>query len=124
VDSGGKGGEMTSHDYVPATPAEARAWIRTLMPENSHDAELVLSELVTNAVMHGTGPVRCTATIDVDAITLQVSQPAGSAVHIPRDADGDAIGGRGLSIVDAVSETWGTRFDGAYFTAWATLPIH
>jgi anti-sigma regulatory factor (Ser/Thr protein kinase) len=115
---------MGSHEYVPATPADARAWLRTLLPENSHDAELVLSELVTNAVIHGTGPVRCTATIDADAITLEVSQPAVGAIHIPSAAEGDAIGGRGLSIVEAVSETWGTRFDGAHFTAWATLPIH
>jgi hypothetical protein len=119
-----KGSPMAAHEFVPATPADARAWVRTLLPHNSDDAELVISELVTNAMVHGPGTAQCRAIIDGDAITVEVSQVAQGDVHLPRSTNTQAIGGRGLTIVEAVSDQWGSRFADGYFTVWATLPIH
>ena len=73
------------------------------------EAVLLVSELVTNAVEHGAPPV----TVRVEcrgALGLQVCVSDGS-VHQPRRGpeDRDAESGRGVALVDLVSDAWGVE---------------
>ncbi|MEC4016967.1 ATP-binding protein [Streptomyces sp. H27-D2] len=74
------------------------------------DLRLCASELATNALLHGTPRGRgflLELTLDNGAVTLEVhdSSPAPPAVDHPADDD---VHGRGLLLVEALADRWGT----------------
>ncbi|PNE36261.1 ATP-binding protein [Streptomyces noursei] len=84
-----------------------RAWATSLEPELLDAAELVTSELITNAVRHAhDGPI--TAGVDLDGQALRIAVIDTSA-DIPEIAlpDDDAEDGRGLFLVAALSDRYG-----------------
>jgi len=110
---------------LPTTPFWARCQARTvlrewrMLPEVIETAELLVSELVTNAVKFSSPvPVRLRyADLErVERISLTLRHQAGqvvievsdSDVNPPRlaDADAGAESGRGLMLVDALSKEW------------------
>ncbi|QJT00038.1 SpoIIE family protein phosphatase [Streptomyces asoensis] len=101
---------------LPADPAfvgEVRASaLRRLadwgLDEAAFAAELILSELVTNAIRHGTGPIGVRLLHDRTLI-CEVSDTSNTAPHLRRAASTDE-GGRGLFLVAQLSQTWGTRY--------------
>lgn len=70
--------------------------------------ELVVSELVTNAIRHADGPVRLRL-IRERALVCEVFDGGATAPHLrhPRAMD---EGGRGLLLVSQLAQRWGTRF--------------
>jgi anti-sigma regulatory factor (Ser/Thr protein kinase) len=72
-----------------------------------HRAKLLVSELVTNAVVHGTGRIRMCADLDEDRILVEVFDEGSSFEHEVRDVPFDDLRGRGLAIVDSASSRWG-----------------
>jgi anti-sigma regulatory factor (Ser/Thr protein kinase) len=73
-------------------------------------AELALSEIVTNAVVHGDPPIR--VHVDATSTRLEVSVSDASPVQPRADETRlDATGGRGLAIVAAVAGDWGCEPD-------------
>ena len=101
-------------------PALAREFLRgsTCVEHHSEvvdDAVLLVSELVTNSVLHGGPPV--VVAVDCDEATLQVRVRDGSsALPAPRDAAQSDEGGRGLALVAEMSADWGvdTEEDGKH----------
>jgi anti-sigma regulatory factor (Ser/Thr protein kinase) len=89
-------------------------------------ADLVTSELVTNAVRHGKEPARLTVYTDRAAdgglLFIEV-EDAGVDVPEMRDADDGDEDGRGLMIVEAMSEDWGTDITDEGKRVWASLEI-
>ena len=93
--------------------ANARQHVRYALkshtdPDTLERIELVVSELVTNAVRHGPGGVitlRLVKTPD-DGIWGEVVDQGDGVVAI-RDRDLDTVGGLGLPIVDALTSEWG-----------------
>jgi anti-sigma regulatory factor (Ser/Thr protein kinase) len=85
-------------------------------------AELVLSELVTNALVHTDSPAGATLRFAPASRVLTLVVRDASTRH-PRErhAGNDALGGRGLAIVEAVSDAWGVNVEGAGKTVWAEL---
>lgn len=89
------------------------------------DAELIVSELVTNAIRHGTGAqVTFTMTVRNGFLRLAVhGETTGRPVV--RHADDDAERGRGLFLVNCLASahggTWGTSDAGT--TTWCTLAV-
>jgi anti-sigma regulatory factor (Ser/Thr protein kinase) len=74
----------------------------------AHTAVLLATELVTNAVRHGLGEIRMRLRRACHALYIEVDDD-GSALPDRRQADDDDEGGRGLQLVDALSEAWGAR---------------
>jgi hypothetical protein len=84
------------------------------------DAELVVSELVTNAVRHAAPPLRLT--VSLRGAYLHVAVRDASA-RLPRQRHSDDTGGRGLSLVDIVTTAWGSTPAGEGKTVWAILRV-
>jgi anti-sigma regulatory factor (Ser/Thr protein kinase) len=79
--------------------------------------ELVVSELVTNAIRHATGPIRLRL-IKERALICEVFDAGATAPHLrhPRTTD---EGGRGLLLVSQFTQRWGTRFTPDGKIIWA-----
>ncbi|MPY34168.1 SpoIIE family protein phosphatase [Streptomyces adustus] len=79
--------------------------------------ELIVSELVTNAIRYGAPPIRLRLILD-QMLICEVSDAGSTSPHIRRAATVDE-GGRGLFLVAECSHRWGTRYDAAGKTIWA-----
>ncbi|WP_455362112.1 SpoIIE family protein phosphatase [Streptomyces sp. SYSU K21746] len=106
----------------PARVGEVRASaLRQLadwgLDETAFAVELILSELVTNAIRHGAGPIRVRLLHDRTLI-CEVSDTSNTAPHLRRAAPTDE-GGRGLFLVAQLSQTWGTRYLSEGKVIWA-----
>ncbi|GAA4970223.1 hypothetical protein GCM10023225_10380 [Kineococcus glutinatus] len=108
--------------------AEARLFLhRTLRAwgvddDTTASAELITSELVTNAITHTGTPARLQLTRFGEGEHLRIAVGDGSTRHpTPREAGPDALGGRGLAIVDVLAESWGVRDEGDGKVVWAQL---
>jgi anti-sigma regulatory factor (Ser/Thr protein kinase) len=84
-------------------------------------AVLLVSELVTNTVRHGTPPVALEIGCDAGhALQVRVSD-AGPALPRQGRAEPDDEGGRGLAIVDLLSDDWGVDPGEQGKTVWFTI---
>ncbi|MFC1407194.1 MULTISPECIES: ATP-binding protein [Streptacidiphilus] len=88
----------------------ARRITRTALAAwDAHDlvdsAETVVSELVTNALQYGRGPVDLTLALTGRHLRIAVTDE-GTSLPVPRDAAEDAQSGRGLAIVGMLVESW------------------
>ncbi|MBK3573748.1 ATP-binding protein [Streptomyces sp. MBT65] len=95
-------------------------------------AELLVSELATNAVVHAGGRYRLTLSLDVGTLRCEV---ADERRHLPRpphrqaesdahlDVDPDSENGRGLFLVDALAHRWGSRLVDDGKEVWFELEI-
>jgi anti-sigma regulatory factor (Ser/Thr protein kinase) len=83
---------------------------------------LVTSELVSNAVMHGTDPVELHLALDDERLHLEVVDAGGVVLGPHAMPDALALGGRGLPLVDALTQAWGSERDSRGRTmVWADL---
>ena len=119
----------------PAEVGRARRWARSRLAgsglgDDEPVAEtliLLISELVTNAVVH-TG---CPAVL---RMLFGAADPAGSAGTVrvevtdtsccppqPRHAAGEDTGGRGLELVDGLADRWGWQREGAGKRIWCEV---
>ncbi|MFJ3672646.1 SpoIIE family protein phosphatase [Streptomyces sp. NPDC090106] len=110
----------------PAQVADARkAATRQLTEWGLEDlaftTELVVSELVTNAIRHAVGPIRLRL-IRERSLICEVYDGGATAPHLrhPRTTD---EGGRGLLLVSQFAERWGTRFVPEGKIIWAEQPL-
>lgn len=84
-------------------------------------AELILSELVTNALRYGTGPIQVRVLRD-HSLICEVFDGSSTSPRL-RYAAGTDEGGRGLFLVAQLAERWGTRYTLAGKVIWAELPL-
>jgi anti-sigma regulatory factor (Ser/Thr protein kinase) len=78
-----------------------------LGPARLADLALVVSELVSNAVVHGRGTITLKLQHDGHAVRGEVIDQGGGFEQHVRDSGPDDFGGRGLLIVEALSSRWG-----------------
>jgi PAS domain S-box-containing protein len=86
-------------------------------------AELVVSELVTNALRYGAGQVSLQLSRHDDGIVVEVFDE-GVGTPRRRRATADEEGGRGLLLVGAVAAAWGVRTRGGGKVVWCRLGRH
>ena len=114
----------TAPDAVPA----ARALLRRVVggPEGSalahrlEDGELALSELVTNAVLHGRDPLSVRVVLDEQVLRAEVADanPVSPSFSM---LDQTAVTGRGLLLISAVSDRWGVEPSPSGKVVWFEL---
>ena len=93
-------------------PATARRFVAdeaSRLPANVvSDAELLVSELVTNAVVHGRSAITLRVNVDPPGIGIAVHDRGEDTIEVPPDPpDPGTPGGRGLQIVRALATAWG-----------------
>ncbi|WP_364713057.1 SpoIIE family protein phosphatase [Streptomyces ossamyceticus] len=89
--------------------------------EASFVVELVVSELVTNAIRYGGAPV-CLRLIRERGLIVEVSDGGHTSPHLRRAAMEDE-GGRGLFLVAQLTRSWGTRYTSRGKTIWTEVPL-
>ena len=81
---------------------------------------LLVSEMVTNALVHTDGFAELELRRDDSKVRILVTD-AHSRVPRPREVDLDATGGRGLMLVQSLAEEWGVEPSGGGKTVWAAV---
>ncbi|MHB9857228.1 SpoIIE family protein phosphatase [Streptomyces sp. YIM S03343] len=123
------GADRVAHWQVPADPAavaEVRASVVARLSEWGLDelaftTELILSELVTNALRYGRGPISVRLLRDRTLI-CEVTDASTTSPHLRYAASTDE-GGRGLFLVAQLAERWGTRYMPGGKVIWAEQPL-
>ncbi|QLJ03217.1 SpoIIE family protein phosphatase [Streptomyces sp. NEAU-sy36] len=110
----------------PAAVAETRALATARLRAWGLDelvfvAELVISELVTNAIRYAAPPVQLRLIMDRTLI-CEVADGSSTAPHLRRARILDE-GGRGLMLVAQLTDHWGTRYTGTGKIIWAEMPL-
>jgi GAF domain-containing protein/anti-sigma regulatory factor (Ser/Thr protein kinase) len=97
-----------------------RAWGVT---EDLDMVLLVVSELVTNALVHTDGPVRLDITLLNHRLRIAVADSSARTPVKPTSIGWEATGGRGILLVEAVSATWGALPVSGGKQVWAELIV-
>src|SRR5262252_1221253 len=134
---GGREREVSSSSVVllPHAPSSvvAARWHITIQLREAGvvspaigDATLVVSELLTNAILHAR-PLPGAQVLVAWALrerSLEVAVSDGGGMTRPRTAQPSlsSIGGRGLAIVERLSSRWGVLPSDFGLTVWAVLP--
>ncbi|GGI97115.1 SpoIIE family protein phosphatase [Streptomyces brasiliensis] len=92
------------------------------LSETAFTAELVVSELVTNAIRYGSRPIRLRLIHDATTLICEVSDTSHTAPHLRRAKIWDE-GGRGLLLVAQLTQRWGSRHTADGKTIWAELSL-
>jgi anti-sigma regulatory factor (Ser/Thr protein kinase) len=111
-------------------PATARAavgpWLSSRVSETLlGDTQLLLSELVTNSVLHAQlargAAIRVSVEISDGLVHLEVEDPGDGDIG-SRVPDREHGGGFGLYLVETLAERWGSRHEGST-CVWADLAL-
>lgn len=121
--------------HLPCAPASVALARRALSEELTaagvfdhavSDAALVISELLSNAILHAY-PLpgeRLQVTWAVNGSSVEVTVSDGGSATMPHAGhpSPSSVSGRGLSIVAHLCQTWGVRTEEVGLTVWAILP--
>ncbi len=124
----GHPGYSQTVDRVPESAGVARSLVRTALAawhqeDLIDDALSVITELVSNAVDHARLPsIRVIVARPADGwIRLGVVDRSRAVPEMRTDSNGDQIRGRGLVLVEALSDRWGTDLHPWGKTVWAEM---
>lgn len=92
---------------------------KALEPQELDSAKLVSTELVNNAVLHGTGMIRLQAEVNNDRLLIEVIDQGAGFEHTVRVIPFEQLSGRGLTIVDTEASRWGIHEGTTH--VWAEL---
>lgn len=113
---------LSGRDAPQVAVAETGSWVGGEAPFN---LQLLISEVVTNAVVHGgaggTAPIEVKLALVGRCVAVEVTNtgpPFGYTPGLPADTE---LGGRGLALVDALAERWGTTHEDGRTTVWFEL---
>jgi anti-sigma regulatory factor (Ser/Thr protein kinase) len=111
-------------------PARARRSVRSLLEGQiparaASDAALLVSELVTNSVVHANVGAGRALTVEVttldDRVRIAVTDPGSRLRPSMLPPDPEIAGGLGLLLVDELCETWGVWQDLGPTCVWCEL---
>ncbi|WP_438484142.1 SpoIIE family protein phosphatase [Streptomyces sp. S186] len=101
---------------APVRAAAVRKLTEWGLAEEAFTTELILSELVTNAIRYAVGPIRVRLIHDRSLI-CEVADHSSTSPHLRHAATTDE-GGRGLFLIAQMAERWGTRYTGDGKVIW------
>lgn len=78
-------------------------------PPLTETALLLVSELVTNSVVHGSGRPVLDISVEPEVLRVTVTDGAAGLPHVQRETPLLGDGGRGLQLVEALSSRWGAN---------------
>ena len=84
--------------------------------------ELMVTELVTNALRHASGPIELTALLLDDIVTLAVRDGGTPLPRLRKVSESDE-GGRSLHLVSVLAARWGARPTAKGKVVWCDLPL-
>ncbi|MDF6042263.1 ATP-binding protein [Streptomyces sp. JH14] len=93
------------------------------LAEPADIAELLVSEAVTNALRHTRGSLRLNLQVRGSRLRCEV-EDTEQAGPVRRFVDVDSEGGRGIELLDQLSEAWGSTSTATGKTMWFELPAH
>ena len=89
------------------------------------ESEIVISELVTNAVRHARplpdGKIRVSWSVRASVVEIDVTDGGGPTTPHPAPRSVWSAGGRGLRIVGSLANEWGVRENNSGSTVWASM---
>jgi anti-sigma regulatory factor (Ser/Thr protein kinase) len=91
--------------------------VRWGLQEIAFSTELIVSELVTNAIRYAGAPIGLRLVKDDDRLVCEVSDPSQAQPHLRRARTSDE-GGRGLFLVAQLADRWGSRYTAGGKTIW------
>ena len=90
-------------------------------------AVLLVSELVTNAILHGEPPVELRVGVPGARVHVEVhDSDRESSLHLPRSGEqmrAERLGGRGLGLVAELSSRWGLSTDESGKSVWFEIDL-
>lgn len=90
--------------------------------EEALDAvKLLVSELVTNSVVHAGSDAEVAVVLKPHALRIEVSDQGGGVPALRR-AEAEETSGRGLALVETLSSSWGIEAEEAGKTVWFEVP--
>jgi two-component sensor histidine kinase len=113
-------------------PTRARTWVRSELEGEipataAADAALLVSELVTNSVVHANVGPRRTLIVEVttldDRLRIAVIDPGSRLRPCMLPSDPGTPGGLGLVVVDELCERWGAWQDLGSTCVWCELRL-
>lgn len=123
-------GARTGETTLPAaakSPAHARVFVRGLLAEwgldDDGDVLLVVSELVTNGLLHARTPMTLRVAAEgedvvrIEVVDGSVAPPRGRRFTVESGT------GRGLRLLDSICEDWGTHTHDGGKTVWCRIRI-
>ncbi|OII62515.1 histidine kinase [Streptomyces sp. CC53] len=106
---------------APVRAACGRQLERWGLGDIGFTTELMLSELITNAIRYGSEPIHVRMLRD-RALICEVSDGSSTSPHLRRAATTDE-GGRGLFLVSQFAGRWGTRYTESGKVMWTEQPL-
>jgi PAS domain S-box-containing protein len=126
-----RSGQRTAELDIPAAASalsDGRRFAVTTLQEwhvpelTIENATLIVSELLTNAIVHGFPPIRLRLRRTPEELAIEVDD-AGSAMPRKLQTTPDDLHGRGLAIVADLGDRWAARPNGHGKTVWTTIPL-
>jgi len=115
--------EVFAVPYDATGPLAARRFVRRFASDytlgDAEVLEVIASELVTNAIVHGAAPVRLSLRYEDGETTVEVAD-GDTDVDNVRRVDRAEPGRKGLHLVASLSKRWGARPSPTGKTVWAT----
>ncbi len=93
-----------------------------LTGEAGEPTQLVVTELISNAIDHACAPIQLTVSFTGESVRVEVHDGAAEPPR-PQPHDPLRARGRGLQMVDALSSRWGWTNDSTGKTVWADVSI-
>jgi len=109
----------------PSLVVATRAFVRARLEaweaaELTSDAELIASELVTNAVLHARTAIQLRLSVEESRVRIEVYDENTRAPALP-SCGPDATSGRGLALVSSLANSWGIEHQGDGKVVWAEI---
>lgn len=115
-------------DPGPLAPRVARAFLRDILAVWDCDgddevAAVLTSEVVTNAVRFAASQVTLRLVLRGDLLRVEARDDGAGMPHV-MPTDVDAVGGRGLLLVQELARAWGAESDGGGKVVWFEVPVN